>query len=114
MKFWEIQLKERWCPAQGSDLYAVLCLLGLNFEHSQTRGNWSLLTQSVRAFFNSWNSVVASRRSVAHRYDQDEPLFHAYLGREMHYSWAFFVDPATVLESAGHAKCEHIGRKLRL
>ena len=112
--FGKTYVEGRWRPAQGSDLYAVLRLLRLNFEQSQTRGNWSLLTQSVQAFLNSWNSVVASRRNVAHHYDQDETLFRACLDRDMHYSCAYFEDPATDLESAQHAKCEHIARKLRL
>jgi cyclopropane-fatty-acyl-phospholipid synthase len=114
MNFAQTYVEGRWRPAQGSDLYAVLRLLRLNFEQSQTRGNWSLLTQSVQAFLNSWNSVVASRRNVAHHYDQDETLFRACLDRDMHYSCAYFEDPATDLESAQHAKCEHIARKLRL
>lgn len=127
MNYGQTYVEGRWRPAQGSDLYGVLRLLRLNFEQSQTRVNWSLLTQSVQAFLNSWNSVVASRRNIAHHYDQDETLFRACLDRDMHYSCALFRGPchrfgvgpacqmrAYCAQAAATARPARIGYWLRL
>ena len=74
-----------WKPGTGSDLHSVLHVLRVNFEKILTRNRWSL-SQSVTALFRSWNSLVASRRNVAHHYDLDETLFRTCLDHDMHYS----------------------------
>ena len=103
-----------WKPGTGSDLHSVLHVLRVNFEKILTRNRWSTLSQSVTALFRSWNSLVASRRNVAHHYDLDETLFRTCLDHDMHYSCAYFRNPNADLEQAQRAKCRHIARKLCL
>ena len=103
-----------WKPGADSDLHSVLHVLRVNFEKTLTRNRWSTVSQSVTALFRSWNSLVASRRNVAHHYDLDETLFRTCLDRDMHYSCAYFRNPNEDLEQAQHAKCRHIARKLCL
>ena len=104
----------RWRPAAQSDLHSVLHVLRVNFEKTLSVTRWSTLSQSVTALLRSWNTLVASRRNVAHHYDLDERLFRACLDRDMHYSCAYFRDANEDLEQAQHAKCWHIARKLCL
>lgn len=103
-----------WKPGADSDLHSVLHVLRVNFEKTLTRSRWSAVSQSVTAPFRSWNSLVASRRNVAHHYDLDETLFRTCLDRDMHYSCAYFRNTNEDLEQAQHAKCRHIARKLCL
>ena len=103
-----------WKPCDGSDLYSVLHVLRVNFESANVPGYWSALASSVAALLQSWNSLVASRRNVAHHYDLDEKLFRACLDRDMHYSCAYFRSPNESLEQAQQDKCRHIARKLCL
>jgi cyclopropane-fatty-acyl-phospholipid synthase len=104
----------RWRPANPSDLHTVLQVLRVNFEKTLSVTRWSALSQSVTSFLRSWNSLVASRRNVAHHYDLDEALFRACLDRDMHYSCAYFRGANKALEEAQHAKCQHIAGKLCL
>jgi len=68
----------------------------------------------LRALLTFSNDLVRSRRNVAVHYDLDEPLFRAFLDRDMHYSCAYFRTPEDSLEAAQAAKAELIGRKLLL
>ena len=114
MNLGKTYVEGRWKPATESDLHAVLHVLRVNFEKTLATNGWSALSQSVTAFLRSWNSLVASRRNVAHHYDLDETLFRACLDHDMHYSCGYFRDPSENLEQAQQAKCRHIARKLCL
>ncbi len=114
MNLGKTYVEGRWKPAKQSDLHSVLHVLRVNFEKTLAQTRWSVFSQSVTALLRSWNSLVASRRNVAHHYDLDEALFRACLDRDMHYSCAYFRSPNDDLERAQHAKCEHIARKLCL
>ncbi len=92
------------------DPVALLNVLRRNFA-SEAGSIWLRRLQSV---LKLGNSRRRSRRNVAVHYDLDEPLFRAFLDREMHYSCAYFTDPEVSLEAAQEAKAALIARKLCL
>ena len=92
------------------DLLGLLDLLRRNAPGPVTPF-WQRRLKSLLKFSND---LVRSRRNVAVHYDLDEPLFRAFLDREMHYSCAYFRTPEDSLEAAQTAKAELIGRKLLL
>jgi cyclopropane-fatty-acyl-phospholipid synthase len=114
MNLGKTYVEGRWKPTAGSDLHSVLHVLRVNFEKTLTQTRWSALSQSVIAFLRSWNSLIASRRNVAHHYDLDETLFRTCLDHNMHYSCAYYRRADESLEQAQQAKCQHIARKLCL
>ena len=106
----EAYMNEAWDVAAGS-LHDVLCILRVNLEAAlASGGRWN----PVKALLSSWNTIAASHRNASHHYNLDEPLFRACLDATMHYSCAYFRDPAMSLEDAQQAKCEHIATKLNL
>ncbi|TVS16465.1 MAG: class I SAM-dependent methyltransferase [Gammaproteobacteria bacterium] len=92
------------------DPVVLLNVLRRNFA-SEAGSVWLRRLQSV---LKLGNSRRRSRRNVAVHYDLDEPLFRAFLDREMHYSCAYFTDPEVTLEAAQEAKAGLIARKLCL
>ncbi|MCC5887403.1 MAG: class I SAM-dependent methyltransferase [Gammaproteobacteria bacterium] len=108
----EFELGEAYLDGEWDtpDLLGLLEVLRLNAPGPVT----PFWQRRLKALLKFSNGVVRSRRNVAVHYDLDEPLFRAFLDREMHYSCAYFRSPEDSLEDAQAAKAELIGRKLRL
>ena len=60
------------------------------------------------------NTLVQSRRNVAHHYDLSNELYSLFLDRGMNYSCAYFRSPSDTLEQAQRNKLRHIAAKLDL
>jgi cyclopropane-fatty-acyl-phospholipid synthase len=70
------------------------------------KGKWKALFRR--------NKAKASRRNVAHHYDIGNDLYRLFLDEDLHYSCAYFTDPANSLEQAQADKKAHIAAKLYL
>ena len=70
------------------------------------KGKWKALFRR--------NKARASRRNVAHHYDIGNDLYRLFLDEDLHYSCAYFTDPANSLEQAQADKKAHIAAKLYL
>lgn len=78
---------------------------------------WMLLANRARFRLRSFiqhNAPQAARKNVAHHYDVSDDLYALFLGDDMQYSCAYFLDPDMTLEQAQAAKKAHIAAKLRL
>lgn len=108
----ELELGESYMDGDwdSPDLRALLHLLHRNIGSARS----SPWLRRLLALLRYSNGLVRSRRNVAAHYDLDEPLFRAFLDREMHYSCAYFVSPEVTLEQAQQAKADLIGGKLLL
>ena len=106
----ETYMNRLWDVAKGT-LHDVLTVLRINLEPAVAERR---RFQPLKALLSSWNGITASQRNASHHYDLDEPLFRACLDETMHYSCAYFRDPAMTLEEAQRAKSEHIAAKLDL
>ncbi|MEO7601744.1 MAG: cyclopropane-fatty-acyl-phospholipid synthase family protein [Sphingomicrobium sp.] len=60
------------------------------------------------------NTLVSSRRNVAHHYDLRDELYDIFLDDYRQYTAAYFLDPANSLEQAQRDKMSHIAAKLYL
>ncbi|MCY3821363.1 MAG: cyclopropane-fatty-acyl-phospholipid synthase [Gammaproteobacteria bacterium] len=109
----ETYMDGEWDVEDG-DLVDLLTILRTNLESAVSGRGMTALTGGVATLFGSWNTVKASLSNVRHHYNLDEALFRAFLDRNMHYSCAYFREPAMTLEAAQAAKSEHIRKKLHL
>ena len=73
------------------------------------KGPLSRLTSLFRR-----NTLVKSRRNVAHHYDLGDELYDIFLDDYRQYTAAYFLDPANSLEQAQLDKMAHIAAKLDL
>ena len=101
---------------EKGSLWEFMELVGYNFEsvgpdRSGVLARWG--NKALRAF-QQRNSLLTSRKNVAHHYDLSEDLYRLFLDRDMQYSCAYFRSPSDTLEQAQLAKKEHIAAKLRL
>jgi cyclopropane-fatty-acyl-phospholipid synthase len=71
------------------------------------------LSKRMKALFQR-NTLVQSRRNVAHHYDLSNDLYRLFLDEGMNYSCAYFRSPADTLEDAQQNKLRHIAAKLNL
>ncbi|MCC5873484.1 MAG: class I SAM-dependent methyltransferase [Gammaproteobacteria bacterium] len=108
----ELELGESYVDGEWDtpDLAGLLYMLRMNAPGPVT----PFWQRRLKSLLKLSNDVVRSRRNVAVHYDLDEPLFRAFLDREMHYSCAYFQTPEVSLEAAQASKAELIGRKLLL
>ncbi|MDN5862838.1 MAG: cyclopropane-fatty-acyl-phospholipid synthase family protein, partial [Salinisphaera sp.] len=101
-----------WSPGEGG-LIALFRLYFCNADSSR-KNPIPLWVRRLWDGASQYNGRRRARRNVHNHYDLDADLFHTFLGRELHYSCAYFREPDMVLEAAQQAKCEHIARKLNL
>lgn len=71
------------------------------------------LAKRMKAVFQR-NTLVQSRRNVAHHYDLSNELYSQFLDTGMNYSCAYFRSPDDTLEEAQVNKLRHIAAKLDL
>lgn len=71
------------------------------------------LSKRLKAVFQR-NTLVQSRRNVAHHYDLSNDLYRLFLDSGMNYSCGYFRSPAESLEDAQQNKLRHIAAKLNL
>jgi len=64
--------------------------------------------------FHQYNPTSRSKRNVAHHYNLDGALYELFLGKDRHYSCAYYESPDASLEEAQLAKLCHIAAKLDL
>lgn len=96
-------------------LWDLLELCGRNMPR---RGSWQTrflrLARGMRRRLQQYNSLVASRRNVAHHYDLSDALYRQFLDEDMQYSCAYFPKADFSLDEAQQAKKRHIAAKLLL
>ena len=73
------------------------------------KSRWSTLKAMLRR-----NTLVRSRRNVAHHYDLRDELYDIFLDDYRQYTAGYFLDPANSLEQAQRDKMSHIAAKLHL
>jgi cyclopropane-fatty-acyl-phospholipid synthase len=71
------------------------------------------LSKRFKAVFQR-NTLVRSRRNVAHHYDLSNDLYMLFLDTGMNYSCGYFRSPADTIEEAQQNKLRHIAAKLDL
>jgi cyclopropane-fatty-acyl-phospholipid synthase len=71
------------------------------------------LSKRLKAVFQR-NTLIQSRRNVAHHYDLSNDLYRLFLDAGLNYSCAYFRSPADTLEQAQQNKLRHIAAKLNL
>ncbi|WP_421693352.1 class I SAM-dependent methyltransferase [Aestuariivirga sp.] len=69
------------------------------------------LAKRMKAAFQR-NTLLQSRRNVAHHYDLSNELYALFLDSGMNYSCAYFRSPSDTLEEAQRNKLRHIAAKL--
>jgi len=62
--------------------------------------------------FHQYNPASRAKRNVAHHYNLDGALYELFLGKDRHYSCAYYENPDISLEEAQSAKLRHIAAKL--
>lgn len=112
LKFGEAYMDGDWDPA-GCTLEQVL-EAGVSMSDSQPRGRLLQFVGAALARLGELNDGRLASRRVRHHYDLDPALYAAFLDRDLHYSCAYFADPAMDLEAAQQAKCALIAAKLNL
>ena len=101
---------------EKGSLWDFLELVGYNFENvGPGRPNLvhKIANDTLRRLQQN-NTLLTSRRNVAHHYDLSEDLYRLFLDRDMQYSCAYYRSPTDTLEQAQLAKKEHIAAKLLL
>lgn len=99
-----------------SSLFAVLDFLAMNsmegghhpIDKFMEKLRWT------RRRLDQFNSLVRSKRNVAHHYDLDGRLYDAILDEDQQYSCAYFPSGHETLEEAQLKKKKHIASKLKL
>jgi cyclopropane-fatty-acyl-phospholipid synthase len=71
------------------------------------------LAKRLKAIFQR-NTMIQSRRNVAHHYDLSNELYSLFLDAGLNYSCAYFRSPTDTLEQAQQNKLRHIAAKLNL
>jgi cyclopropane-fatty-acyl-phospholipid synthase len=71
------------------------------------------LAKRLKAVFQR-NTMIQSRRNVAHHYDLSNELYSLFLDAGLNYSCAYFRSPTDTLEQAQQNKLRHIAAKLNL
>lgn len=71
------------------------------------------IAKRMKALFQR-NTLVQSRRNVAHHYDLSNELYSLFLDSGMNYSCAYFRSPTDTIEEAQQNKLRHIAAKLDL
>jgi cyclopropane-fatty-acyl-phospholipid synthase len=100
----------------GDCLLEFLMLLNENWEAFRRVPFVAALSRlrfATRRFSQN-NSMLKSRRNVAHHYDLDERHYRLFLDSDMQYSCAYFETPNSSLEEAQWAKKRHLAAKLAL
>jgi cyclopropane-fatty-acyl-phospholipid synthase len=101
---------------ERGDIYAFLDLCFSNLGWGNERG-LRRIASSLRRFFGhvaKRNPIPVARANVAHHYDLSDALYELFLDADRQYSCAYFRSPEDTLESAQHAKKDHIAAKLLL
>ncbi|AXS40710.1 cyclopropane-fatty-acyl-phospholipid synthase family protein [Breoghania sp. L-A4] len=78
---------------------------------------WMRLLNAIRIAtrrLRQRNTLVRSRKNVAHHYDLDGSLYRLFLDSDCQYSCAYFERPGDNLETAQLAKKRHLAAKLAL
>lgn len=101
-----------WWPGEGG-LLRVFELYFANGEPKPLRGLHAWARRLI-GLAHEANGRIRAKRNVQSHYDVDAELFRAFLGKDMHYSCAYFESMAYTLEQAQQAKCRHIAEKLVL
>jgi cyclopropane-fatty-acyl-phospholipid synthase len=101
---------------EEGNLNDFLALLAINFAVSKPTLPEKLaerllpVTQALQQF----NPVGLALKNVAPHYDLSDRLYELFLDKDMHYTCAYFTDPANSLEQAQQDKIRHVASKLRL
>ncbi len=112
LRFGETYVDGGWEPERG-DLRAVLGIAVRYGRHLERRYGLAGLRR-LRSWLGELNAPISSLRNASHHYDLDFGIYERFLDADLHYSCAYFADPAMTLEQAQQAKCALIARKLDL
>ena len=96
-----------------NDFLELLCInasaLGPNlFEKISNR--FAPITQLLLQY----NPVGTAQKNVAPHYDISDKLYELFLDKDMHYTCAYYTNPANTLEQAQQDKIRHVASKLRI
>jgi cyclopropane-fatty-acyl-phospholipid synthase len=114
LNFGQTYMDGGWEPEDCSLRDVLGLALRVDTMLQARRGSVARMLNRARAQLRELNSPLRSRRNVAHHYDLDFALYRHFLDADLHYSCAYFADPAQSLEDAQQAKCALISRKLLL
>jgi len=101
---------------EEGNLNDFLGLLAMNFAVStptlleKIAEKLAPITQKIQQY----NPVGLASKNVAPHYDLSDQLYELFLDDDMHYTCAYFTDPANSLEQAQQDKIRHVTAKLRL
>jgi cyclopropane-fatty-acyl-phospholipid synthase len=112
LQFGETYIEGGWEPL-GCTLEQVLEAAVAMTESDAYSSRWRFLALAAERLTELNDAWIAARR-IRHHYDVDADLYAAFLDRDLHYSCAYFADPAMDLEAAQQAKCALIAAKLDL
>jgi len=98
----------------GSSLYDFIDVLVSNDQPGTPILRLGLRAGMLARRLHQYNPVPRARRNVAHHYDLSDQLYELFLDRDRQYSCAYFHNPEDDLDTAQHAKKQHIAAKLLL
>jgi cyclopropane-fatty-acyl-phospholipid synthase len=112
LQFGEAYIDGAWDPLDCT-LEQVLEAAVAMTESDAYSMRWRAMSRAAE-FVAELNDAWVAARRIRHHYDVDADLYAAFLDRDLHYSCAYFSDPAMDLEAAQQAKCALIAAKLDL
>ncbi len=101
---------------EEGDLYALLALIGKNYEIAKIDYSKNLFALGDRLLksFHQHNPIKKSTENVAHHYDLSGEFYSLFLDEDKQYSCAYFKTADDSLEQAQKQKKEHIANKLQI
>jgi cyclopropane-fatty-acyl-phospholipid synthase len=102
---------------EGSSVQDFILLFSVNRSGLAAHGSQRMLRRWWRALrrWHQANPIGKAAAHARHHYDLSADLYRLFLDKDLHYSCAYFRDPAhETLEQAQHNKLVHATAKLRL